>query len=78
MAKTKATKGSRRGRPQVATRLDGVQIAELDRLAELASTPLREVTRSDVLRYAIELGIAQLREELEGKPAKPKRKAGRA
>lgn len=58
--------GGRKGRPQIAARLDAAQIEEIERLAALASTPLRKVTKSDVLRYAIELGIERLRAELEG------------
>lgn len=69
-----AAKKKRKGRPQVAARMDDEQIAELDRLAALASTPLREVTRSDVLRRAIELGLVEVRAEIEGKrPRRPGR-----
>jgi hypothetical protein len=71
-----------KGRPQAATRLDAATIAELDRLAQKASSPLRKVSRSDVLRYAVELGIAELQKQY-GAPAgaaaapKPKRKRAR-
>lgn len=65
-----------KGRPQVAVRLSPDEIEELDRLAELASTPLRALTRADVLRYAITLGTKALAKELAAdKPAK--RKAAR-
>ncbi len=54
-----------KGRPQIAVRMDDDTIAELDELAELASTGLKKVSRSDVLRYVIERGMQQLRRELE-------------
>lgn len=62
-----------KGRPQIAVRLDADQIAELDRLAALASTPLRTVSRSDVARHALALGMEALRAELDGAASKAKR-----
>jgi hypothetical protein len=61
---------------QVATRLTEEQDDELANLAALASTPLYTVTKSDVLRRAIDLGLVQVRAEIEGKSG-GKRKAGR-
>lgn len=62
-----------KGRPQIAVRLDPEQIAELDRLAALASDPLRTVTRADVTRRALEIGIASLRAEIEGAKRPPRK-----
>jgi hypothetical protein len=64
-----------KGRPQVAVRLDPDEIDELDRLAERGSSPLRALTRADVLRYAITLGTKALAKELDAAKAAKRRGA---
>lgn len=63
-----------KGRAQIAVRVDPEDIAALEALAALASTPLREVSRSDVMRRALELGREAVRKEL-GISAKALREA---
>lgn len=61
---------SRMAQPVHGIRLSPEIVAEMDAIAAAASDGLRKVTRSDVLRYAIELGCAALRERygLEAPP----------
>jgi hypothetical protein len=68
-----------KGRPHVTIRVDPETLDALDALAVAASNPLRQVTRSDVARFALEAGIAKLRAELEPEaPAAPARKRSKA
>jgi len=61
---------SSRGRPTVALRMDPDLVDELDRLATLGSTPVRQLTRADVIRYILSVGIDQVRAEFEAEAKK--------
>lgn len=64
--KPKGDGPKRKGSPLAQFRVPSSYLDEADRLAALAKVPLVTVTRSDVLRRAVELGLAALAVEIEG------------